>query len=245
MTRAVRLLRAIAASRDPLDLAALSERCDLTRSTAHRLLSALHSEGLVTRDSNAAYRVGPLAMALGDRARASYDLLRTARPTLEALARDSGETATLEISDNGKMLIVDEVAGRHLMGSAPELGTSWALHATSSGKAVLAALEGPERAALLRGRLRRFTAATVTARTELEAQLAGVSRDGFSLAVDELEQGFSAVSAAVRDAMMAPVAAISINAPTVRLQGKARIRAGKLVRQAAADISRALGAPAA
>ncbi len=244
LIRAVGLLRQIAASNEPVDLAALTRRTGLARTTTHRLLSALESERLVSRGARGAYRIGPLAIALGARARASYDLIGLARPALEALARDADETATLEIVADGQMLIIDEVAGRHLMGSAPEVGTSWAFHATSSGKAVLAARAAVRRLEPLRGRLQRFAPGTITGKADLEAELNEIRDRGFAVAVDELEEGFSAVSAVVRDALEKPVAALSINAPTVRLDRARTARAGKLVLRAAARVSAALGSAA-
>lgn len=241
MVRAVRLLKQLATRQGSVDLAQLTAVSGLARTTAYRLLSALESEGLVRRDATGRYQVGPVLIALGERARSASDLASTARGVLEQLARTTGETATLEILDDRRMLIIDEVAGQHLTGAGLSIGTSWALHATSSGKALLAALPARERVQLLRGRLRRFTASTITNRDELDHELAVIIERGFAHADGELEDGFAAVSAVVYDALGEPIAALSVNAPSIRLRGSAVMSAGRRVRVASRRVSVALG----
>ena len=77
-------------------------------------------------------------MALGVLALASSDLRRRVRPLLKSLADETGETATLEVPIEDSMLILDEVTGRHVVGAGGNVGTRWPLHATSTGKAVMA-----------------------------------------------------------------------------------------------------------
>jgi DNA-binding IclR family transcriptional regulator len=141
--RAVRLLKRFTIERPEMSLAELSKASGLNKTTTHRLLRALQSEALIDRNpATGAYCLGAGLMALGVQALASSDLRRRVRPVLRALARDTGETATLEVPVEDSMLILDEVAGRHVIGAAGNIGTRWPMHATSTGKAYMAFDEG-------------------------------------------------------------------------------------------------------
>ena len=132
--RAVRLLKLFTNERPEMSLAELSRASGLNKTTTHRLLRALQSESLIDRNpATSAYSLGAGLMALGVQALASSDLRRRVRPVLRNLARETGETATLEVPFEDSMLILDEVAGRHVLGAAGNIGTRWPIQATSTG----------------------------------------------------------------------------------------------------------------
>ncbi len=218
----------------------LGELCTaegLSKTTGHRLLAALESEGLVGRDTRGRYRLGSTVIALGARAVRSHDLRAVVQPTLEELARETGETATLEVLSEGEMLIVAEVAGRHLVTAAPEIGTRWPVYATSTGKALLAVLPRSERGLLLEASLARFTEATITDPAELERDLERVRDRGYATVIGELEVGAAAVAVVLRDPAGDAVAAISIGGPASRLTRRRLAALGKTLRRAAARLS--------
>ncbi len=129
--RAVRLLKLFTNERPEMSLAEISRASGLNKTTTHRLLRALQSESLIDRNpATSAYSLGAGLMALGVQALASSDLRRRVRPVLRILARETGETATLEVPFEDNMLILDEVAGNHVIGSAGNIGTRWPIHAT-------------------------------------------------------------------------------------------------------------------
>jgi len=152
------------------------------------------------------------------------DLRLRVRPMLKSLARDSGETATLEVPIDDSMLILDEVAGSHFVGAGGNVGTRWPMHATSTGKALIAFDErGIDR---LSDELERLTERTITAREELERHLSEIRSRGFAETVDELEDGFSGVAAVVRGGTGDVLGALSICGPTQRLSYDRRARLG-------------------
>jgi len=216
----------------------------LNRTTTYRLLSALEDVGLLARDpGDEHYRLGPGAIALGARAMRANPLQHAAQAELQALATQSGETATLEIPVGVEMLIAAEAVSAHLLGSAPSLGTRWPMHATSTGKAYLAALPDDARTAWLdaAGRLKAWTPRTLTGREALTRSLDQIRRAGYATVRDELERGFTACGAAVRDHRGLPVGALSLGGPSARLT-TTRLRAlGAAVAAAARRVSAALG----
>ena len=244
VARALSLLKAFSDARPEWRLTELARAAHLHKATAHRLLAALEREGMVARDPTGdLYRLGPEAIALGARAVRANHLRAVSRAELEALAAATGETATLEVLVGGDMLILDEVLGRGLIGATASLGTRCQAHATSTGKAVVAALPQAERKEVLgsRTRLARHTDRTITSAAALAREIAEVEHRGYATASEELERGYVAVGAAVCDHEGRPIAAVSVGGPTVRLPASRFPTLGRQVKAAAARISSALG----
>jgi DNA-binding IclR family transcriptional regulator len=234
--RAVRLLKMFTNERPEMSLAEMSRASGLNKTTTHRLLRALQSEALIDRNpATSAYSLGAGLMALGVQALASSDLRRRVRPLLRTLARETGETATLEVPFEDSMLILDEVAGNHVLGSAGNIGTRWPIHATSTGKVLLAFDEsGIDR---LDSRLKPLTKSTLTDREALRPQLAEARRLGYATSLNELEDGFAAVATIIRGVLGDIQGALSVGGPTQRLTATRRAELGAILCRAAERIN--------
>jgi len=223
--RAVRLLKLFTIERPEMSLAELSKSSGLNKTTTHRLLRALQSEGLIERNSvTAGYTLGAGLMALGVQALASSDLRRRVRPLLKSLANDIGETATLEVPVEDGMLILDEITGRHVVGAAGNVGTRWPLHATSTGKVILAFDENG--LARLSEPLIALTPKTLVRTDCFQPEFIDIRRRGYAVTVDELEDGFTAIATVIRGALGDVQGAISIGGPTQRLTPTRRAEIG-------------------
>lgn len=233
--RAIRLLKLFTSEQPQRRLAELAEMSELNKTTTHRLLQALLSEAMLERDpESGAYRLGPAVMALGVQALTSDDLRLKARPLLKRLAAETGETATLEIPIENTMLILDEISGGHRIAAGGNVGTRWAMHATSTGKAIIAFSEnGMNR---LGDRLVPLTARTITDPAALEGQLSEIRRRGFAESVDELEDGFTGVGTVVRGSSGEVLAAMSICGPTQRMTEGRRASLGATLCAAAGQL---------
>ncbi len=240
--RALSLLKAFAGADPELGLSDLAKKVGLNRTTVYRLLTALESEGFVVRHGESdGYRLGPMAIVLGKWALRANDLRSVSHDELVALAQQTRETATLEVLRGQQILILDEVLGTHLVGATPSVDTLWPVHATSTGKAILAQLPAAARRAALSLPLERFTEQTIPSPEMLEEELARIRAQGYATAFEELEQGYAAVSAPIFDLNGQVVAAISVGGPSVRLT-RARLAAlAPTVQAAARRISQRLG----
>lgn len=233
--RAIRLLKLFTPERREMSLGDVSRHAGLNKTTTHRLLRALQSEAMIDQNSmTGMYRLGPGLMALGVQALSSSDLRLRVRPMLKKLARESGETATLEVPIDSSMLILDEVAGDHFVGAAGNVGTRWPLHATSTGKALIAFDE--HAMARLQFELPALTPRTIITRAGLEKQLGAIRHRGYAESVDELEDGFSGVGTIIRGGLGEVLGTLSICGPTQRLGDSRRARLGETLRTAAAQL---------
>src|SRR5688572_30369801 len=197
--RALSLLKAFTPQRTSWGVTELAAHVGLNKTTCFRLLDALEHEGMVAREPGGVFRLGPELVTLGTQALRSMDLFVAAHTELESLAADTGETATLEILSDVDTVIVDEVHGRHLMGSSPEIGMRFPAHATSTGKVLLAFSNDAAERVSKRRRFATFTERTVDSAEALERDLAIVRRQGYALAVEEIEHGFVAIAAPIRN----------------------------------------------
>ena len=245
--RAFAILQAFTDLRRVWTLAELSRTLGLTKPTALRLLGVLEREGMVERTvPGGGYRLGPGAMELGAKAQRSHGLTEAVLPLLAELAHTTGETASLEVLVGDQILVLAGVQGRHRVSVAPDVGTRWPAHAASTGKVMLAGLREREgdlwrRQFAERPRLLELTPRTITSLRRLDEELARVSRRGYATAVEELEPGFVALGAPVRDLRGEVVAGLSLAGPVARLTAD-RVRELSLpLRRAAEEASRRLG----
>jgi DNA-binding IclR family transcriptional regulator len=240
--RAVALLKAFSDERPEWGLSDLARAVGLNKTTTYRLLMALENEGMVTRSGQSeAYRLGPAVITLGGRALRANDLRTAAHAELVALAEATQETSTLEVLAEGQVLILDEVFGSHVLGNTQSLGTRWPAHATSTGKVLLAHLPAAQRDAVLAVGMPALTPQTRTTPEALRPELEQVCAQGYATAVDELEAGFVAVGAPVRNVTRAVVGAISVGGPSLRLPAKRVPEIAAQVMAAAARVSSRLG----
>jgi DNA-binding IclR family transcriptional regulator len=238
--RAFAVLKAFDSVHPNWSVSDLSRHIGLHKTTTFRLLGALVREGMLERDdATGGYRLGVQLIALGSQAIRSTDLYNASHAELEAVARDTGETATIEILVGDEVVILDEVHGRYRVGGRPDFGLRFPAHATSTGKLLLAARNGSRARKI---RLTRLTSKTITDPEEFERELAKVRRQGFATAIDEIEEGFAALGAPIRNFEGRTVAAMSVGGSRARFT---RARIAELttrVCSAAELVSRRLGA---
>lgn len=242
VSRAIAVLRAFDDRHPSWGLGELSEYLGLNKTTTHRLLAALESEGLIERATpGGVYRLGPELIALGGSALRSHELRTLARPEMERLAQEVGEAVALEILHDGQTLLLDEVSNRAIAGVPADVGSRLPLHATSTGKLLLAH-QPPERlAAHLDQALPQLTAQTITDPLELSAALAQIRQQGYAQSKEEFEVGFVAVAAPIYNHTGAVVAALGIGGPALRMTEEQLPKLIAALQVAARQLSRTLG----
>ena len=131
LDKAAALLAAI--EERPLPLAALVEATGMSRATAHRLASALVDHGLLRRDGAGRFALGLRLIALGQAAAATVPLADAARPALEALRDETGESVQLYVRDGDRRVCVASLESPHGLRTIVPLGASLPLEVGSAG----------------------------------------------------------------------------------------------------------------
>jgi len=215
IARAAAMLRALERRPEGLSLGELAKAVSLPRSTVQRIVDALDDEGLVLAASaSSGVRLGPALLSLAAATR--FHIAEAARETLEALAKECGETVDLSVLDQHKVVFIDQVAGTHRLTAISAVGVSFPLHSSANGKAMLAAMADDDIAKLTRRlRLTAVTPNTITSWDQLEREIEQIRSQGIAFDREENSLGICAVSVAIRSSI-GELAAISIPVPTQR-----------------------------
>ena len=201
LDKAVGVLHAVADS--PCGLAELCERTGLPRATAHRLAAGLEVHRLLARDAEGRWQLG---MGLTELATRVHDpLLAAAASVLPRLREITGESVQLYRRDGVWRICVAALEPAAGLRDTVPVGTRLPMNAGSGAKVLLAHSDPTTIEAVLSG-------AKLTDRT-----LAEVRRRGWAQSAAEREPGVASVSAPVRDAGGAVVAAISVSGPIDRM----------------------------
>ncbi|MFM8762487.1 MAG: IclR family transcriptional regulator [Solirubrobacterales bacterium] len=221
VSRAIAAIDELAASDEPIGVNELGRRLGVSASTASRLMGTLEAGGLVERAGDGGpYRLGLRLLALADHVLADLDVRQLARPQLEAIAAETGETATLSVPGGGEVVTADFVAGRSSVVSMARLGRPSTLHATAAGKVMLAF--GPSGGELDDNLpMEALTDETITDRSALEKQVREVRRQGWAEACEERERDLNALAAPVFGHGGDLVAILGVQGPATRM-GPAR-----------------------
>jgi DNA-binding IclR family transcriptional regulator len=212
--RAAEILRTLHDVPEGMTLSQLAQAVGLARTTVHRIVQALQTEGLVTTpDGRGAVRLGPELgrLAAGTSAAIAWSI----RPFLEALAQEVNETIDLATLYGTRVRFIDQVVPGRRLRATSIFGEQFPAHSTANGKALLAELPVPTVEATFPAQLERFTANTITTRRELLAELERVRDAGVAFDREETELGICAVAAVVANGL-GPQAAVTIAAPTDR-----------------------------
>ncbi|NEW36030.1 IclR family transcriptional regulator [Nocardia cyriacigeorgica] len=221
----------------------ISERLEVGKSTAHRLVSTLIAEKFLQRSPtrNTEFIVGPTLLEIGATALRKADIRRHARRPMERLCDQLGETVSLVVHEGSSTRVVDGVESKQAIRVGLRTGVVLPANATAAGKVLLAYLPEKSLVELFPQGLPALTAETKATWPELKQQLAQVRANGFAYSAAESEPHLNGLAVPVRDHAGEVVAALAIAAPHYRLPlhtARARVR---FLDDTAAAITRALG----
>jgi DNA-binding IclR family transcriptional regulator len=220
IARAAQVLRALDAGPDGLSLAQLAERVGLPRSTVHRIVASLASEGLISASSsNGRVRLGPEFLRLAEASR--RERWQELRPHMQNIFDALEDTVECAILDGDQLRFVDQIPAAPGLRAVSEVGSTAPLHCTASGKALLSGLDDAAVADLLPSRLERLTPETITSRDQLLDEIRAIRKSGVAYDREEHTLGISSAAIAIRESHGA-LAALSVLMPASRMGGRER-----------------------
>ena len=237
LERGLRILALFTAQRPEWSLSMVAREMGISRSSVFRLMFTLEASGFLRRVGERQFRLGPKILSLGFNFVAGQDVVEVARPTLERLRDRVGASAHLGVLDQDEVLYLLRAPSRQTVISNIGVGSRLPAMVTTMGRALLT---GWDEAALA-GLHRRAVPPADLPVSDFLQMIAGDRDRGFVAAVSSFERGIVSVAAPVRDQQGGVVAAINISAPETVLPMTEAEHAIPLVRQAAAEISHALG----
>ncbi len=243
LNKAIDILVALGQVPDGMSLPDIALMVGQPKSTIHRLLTALEGRRFVRYEADARqWKIGVEAFVTGSAFLRNRDIVTLARPVLQGLVNDSGETASLYLEDDGEIVCMSQIECRQTMRVIARPGGRARMHASGSGKAILAYFSADE----LDQVIERHGLATATDKTfntphALRHHLAQVREAGFALDDEENALGIRCVAAPVFDETGAATAAVSISGPSSRILDSRVAALGIRVRTAAQSLTRSIG----
>ncbi|MFF8728758.1 IclR family transcriptional regulator [Streptomyces sp. NPDC015171] len=220
----------------------IAEELDVHKSTAFRLLGVLENRGLVAQAKDRGkYYLGAGVLRLAGAAAVRLDISQEGVPICREVADELGETVNIAVLDDDAAVNIMQARGTASVTAQNWLGRRTPLHATSSGKVLLAHMPPTLREGLLARSLPRFTDRTITGAGMLRAELEAVVGQGYGVTIEELELGLAAVAAPVRSHDGKVIAAISVSGPVYRLNADRLPEVAKRTVAAGAELSRRMG----
>lgn len=237
----LRVLQAFTPTDRILGVSELARRLGIGKSTVHRALQTLASEGFVTQTSGGRYRLGIKLWELGLQVVHGLELREIAHHHVEGLHTRTGETAHVSVLEGRDVVFVDRMESPETLRLFSRVGVRTPAHVTSTGKAILAHSEADVVDAIVAAGLPRITPRTITSAETFRQTLEQVRRDGFAYSIEESEVGVNSVGAPIFDHRSRVVAGVSVAGPAARVRRDRVREIGALVRRVANDISRDLG----
>lgn len=244
VVRALGILEVLAGERDGLVLSELSSRVGLNTSTCHHLISTLAARGYVLHlGRSRGYALGAKVQALVDVAAGESDPRELLKDDLRLLGEQIGHGVQFAVLAETSLVTKLSYPSPDLDGAREpdQLIKMHALHATATGKAILAWLPEIElvRVILANG-LPQYTGKTHTTLSGLIEELRLVRRRGYSIDDEELKDGVVCIGAALRDPGGAIIGSISMTAPSDRMTDEYRAEIAKKMVSAALQFSKRL-----
>ncbi|WP_448628162.1 IclR family transcriptional regulator domain-containing protein [Geodermatophilus sp. URMC 64] len=199
LARGLDVLACFDAGHRTMSLTEVATAAGLARPTARRLLLTLEELGFV-RATGAGFELTPKVLTLGMAYVGALGLWDIARPHLERLVAETGESSSMAQLDGSDIVYVARVSVPKLIALRVDIGTRFPAQQTSQGKVLLAALSADELEATLaqpsRAGLPPYIGRTAE---QLRDELTEVRARGWALADEELAPGVRSVAVPVRD----------------------------------------------
>src|SRR5690606_36198932 len=217
--RAIAILYLLAErGRDGAGVTEVAAELGVHKSTAFRLMTALEHGDLVEQlEERGKHHLGRGIVRLAGATTAQLELTTESRPICRRLAAELGETVNLAIADAGEGTNILQEYGSSAVSGRNWTGQRTPMHATASGKVLLAWADDDSVAETLEGDLPEFTPDTITYAPTLTAELEKVRDRGWASTTEEFEVGLNAVAAPVRNAAGDVAAAVRVSGPSYRL----------------------------
>ena len=228
-----------------LTLTEISVKVGIPKSTTHRLLEALRSQGFINYDSlSRTFQLGYQLIRWGTDAQAGVDVRNTAFPFLQELTDVTGETSILSIRNGYNGFCLEMIESPHPMRLSMRVGQSLPLHAGSTSKVLWAFLPDDEITEIMNHiDLFPLMDGTITNEKAMLEELHLIRQRGYARSFEETDKDAMGISAPIYNHQNRLVAGVGVIAPIPRISEDVEKKMVEKVVQTAKMISKLMGAP--
>ena len=210
--KAIALLDCFWREKRPMSLTELSRTTGWPKSTVHNLLSSMMDSAVVEQSpADGKYRLGLHLFEYGCVITEHWNVVKLARPHLNALVAKTGESAYLAQMNADTLLIVDSAEPNNVFRVASTVGNRLPVHCTSQGKAILAYQDAANvRRILKRAGMKSYTVDTIKSAEAYLEQLKLVRQQGIASEYEEYHNGMCSFAVPIFDYEGVCVSAVGI-----------------------------------
>ena len=241
--KSIALLDVVGDANRPQTFTEIAKASGFNKSTTHRLISILTTEGLLQYDEGTkTYMLGHKLLQLAQKAWRGFEIQAVALNDMLRLHEEVQENVSIGVLQGSEVVHLRMIESQYHWGVAPVMREP--AHSTAVGKVIVAFLPPEIRAAWLdRQSFPRSTKRTITSRRAFEKELARVRDRGLATNDREDMDYVVGIAAPVFNFLGEPVAALNIWAPTNRCSLADLEVWSEALKSAADHVSGLIGAP--
>ncbi|MBC8506998.1 MAG: IclR family transcriptional regulator [Chloroflexi bacterium] len=227
----------------PLRASEIANQLTINRTRVFRILKTLEERGYSAFNPDTqGFRLGLKFLEINKEVLKGFNLRKEVEPILVDLAISTGDSSFLFVREGSNAIIIDRHQGERSLQVYSFIGQSLPLHVGASPKVLLAYTSEEVRENIIKGMLlQRFTANTITRKTDLRHRLDEVRANGYAVDEEDYEIGCFSIGAPVFDTNGSIIAGISISTPGSRYSPQRKQELIELVTGTARKASARMG----
>lgn len=243
VTNALRILQQFSNSKTVVYVTELAQELGVSKSTISRLVRTLENEGFLQKDfETQGYLLGKKLLTIAGIYVNTNEIYREVGPVLNELVQNTNESAQISsLDDNMDVFYIHKINGPYFSNVNTQIGMHNPIHATSSGKVLLAYAESEVIEEVINRPHEAYTEHTITNPIQFREELKKVRRQGYSVSIGEINSDNYSIAFPVRSFEGKVVCAISIVGPLSRLNNDRLKEHIRHIKQAAQEASERLG----
>lgn len=223
VTKALRILEAMAEHCQPIRLKDLAQLVELPESTALRLIISLIENGYVAQELDTQkYRLTYKIVQIGNFYRSGFSIIEIVHPYLKRLSQLCEESTCLAVEIAGKAVHIDTVEGpSNVLKTIQKVGKANPMYSSGIGKCLLLNYS-PQRLRVLftHDDFIKMTPFTIDNVEDLILEVEKTRQRGYATDDEEVERGSCCIAAPIYDKSRKVIASISVSGPKIRMDEK-------------------------
>lgn len=221
VVRAIHILRLYDEENKYIGITDMSKRMDLPKSTIHRLVKTLESEGWLVKDLKTdKYKLGFDILSVASVIRGQYDFKDIAVKEMRNLSKEVNETVILSVYTKYSGICIEKIDPQNKIKLISEPGQVIPLHSGATGKILLAYAPEEDIKKVLSGELEKYTENTITDPNILLNEIKEIKINGYALSEGESDEGSLGIGVPILDKSGNLIYGLSIAGPLGRMEGK-------------------------
>lgn len=242
LQRGLEILRLLGEHPEGMALCELAQALRLPRSSAFNLAQTLACLGYAThQEDTGRYRLGLKLFEIGAGALNQVDVMEVIRGCMAEVHQKINETMHLGVRSERDTLYIDKLDSTRSVRMSSYVGARAPLHCTALGKAILSTMEEGQIRSLYEGQtLEAVTPRSITSLEALLAQVAQAREAGYAVEREESNDNVCCVAVPLRNREGRALYALSVSAPSFRMDEEALLRSAGLLKEIQPRIERFL-----